>query len=449
MFMQRWFNRIVILTLAAALLAARSAQAQLASSLPRGDAKEAGFASETLAAIDALLKKAVDERQIAGGAALVACRGRIVHLTTVGFQDAEAGTPISEATIYRIASMTKPITSVAALILVEEGKLRLDDPVSKFIPEFAALRVLVKDAQPDQPLAQITTAAQTPITIRHLLTHTSGITYGLFDRPILGKLLREAGVSDGLIETPGTTADNARRLAGVPLLFQPGTAWEYGLNTDVLGRVIEVAAGQTLDEFFQARIFRPLQMADTHFIVPAEKRSRLAALYVPDESKKIRRVGELPQEIAVPGFALRYSATYPTADKSQYHSGGAGLCSTIGDYARFLQMLANRGELDGQRLLKAETVVEMIKNQIGDFAPFTGNHGDKFGFGLGIVTAAGRGENEVASVGAFSWGGAFYTYFLVDPDQELIAIFTTQIFPFNHLTLHGEFKGAVYAALGK
>jgi CubicO group peptidase (beta-lactamase class C family) len=414
--------------------------------LPRGDARVAGFVPEKLAAIDGLLSKAVEQRQIAGGAALVARRGKIVHLAKVGMQDAEARVPISEATIYRIASMTKPITSVAAMMLVEEGKLGLDDPVAKYVPEFERVRVLAKDARPDQPLANITAAAASPPTIRQLLTHTSGITYGFWDRPILSKLYREAGVSDGLAETPGTMADNVRKLAGLPLLFQPGTAWEYGLNTDVLGRVVEVASGQTLDEFFQRRIFQPLAMRDTHFVLPAEKRSRLAALYAPDESKRIRRVGEGPQTLATAIGTVRYSATYPLADKSQYYSGGAGLVTTLGDYARFLQMLLGGGELDGRRLLKAETVAAMTRNQVGELALAIPNHGDKFGLGFGVATPASK-PAEVASIGSYSWGGIFYTYFLVDPEKELIAICATQIFPFDHLTLHDDFKRAVYSAL--
>jgi len=443
-FLARYRGLVLLLALLTALCTGQAARAQLASSpgLPRGDAKTAGFDSDKLAAIDGLLKRAVEQRQIAGGAALVARKGKIAHLATAGMQDAEAGVPISEATIYRIASMTKPVTSVAAMMLVEEGKLALSDPVAKFIPEFKQVRVLTKDAQPNQPLDRITTPVTTPLTVRHLLNHTSGITYGFWDRPILGKLYREAGVSDGLIETPGTTADNARRLASAPLIFQPGAAWEYGLNTDLLGRVVEVASGQSLDQFFQTRIFEPVGMRDTHFILPAEKRTRLAALYTPDDSKKIRRVGEGPQQIGT----TRFSATYPLADNSQYHSGGAGLVSTLGDYARFLQMLLNHGEFNGRRLLKAETITQMTRNQIGDLSPSINTHGDKFGYGFGIVTAASQ-PAEVASLGSYSWGGIFYTYFLVDPDKELIAICTTQIYPFDHLTLHGDFKRVTYAAL--
>jgi CubicO group peptidase (beta-lactamase class C family) len=436
-----WNSLVVAL---AALVCVPRAQAQLASTnpLPRGDAKAAGFDTERLLAIDALLKAAVTNRQIAGGSALVARRGKVVHLAMAGMQDAEAGTPVREATIYRIASMTKPITSVAAMMLVEEGKVALDDPVANFIPEFKAVRVLAKDAAANQPLDKITTGALVPVTVRHLLTHTSGLTYGFWDKPILGKLYREAGVSDGLIETVGAMADNCRRLAGLPLMFEPGASWEYGLNTDVLGRVVEVASGQSLDEFFRTRIFQPLRMFDSHFALPQEKHSRLAALYAPDEAKKIRRVTSEPQTVG----ATRYSATYPLAASSKYHSGGAGLVSTLGDYARFCQMLLNRGELDGQRILKPETVAAMTTNQINDFALSIPVHGDKFGFGFGVVTPAGK-PADVASVGSYSWGGIFHTYFLVDPEKELILIFMTQIYPFDHLTLHADFKRLAYAAL--
>jgi CubicO group peptidase (beta-lactamase class C family) len=342
--------------------------------------------------------------------------------------------------------MTKPITSVAAMMLVEEGKLRLDDPISKFIPEFAAMSVLAKDATPNQPLVSITAAATTPPTVRHLLTHTAGITYSFWNHPILAPLYRDAGISDGLNETPFSLAENVRRLAALPLKFQPGSAWEYGLNTDVLGRVVEVASGQTLEEFFDSSIFRPLEMRDTHFVLPAKKRGRLAALYAPDESKNIRRVGDGPQTSNSAIGTVHYSATYPVADQSRHYSGGAGLVSTIGDYARFLQMLQSGGQLDGRRFLKAETIGNMTRNQIGELSPAFTNHGDKFGYGFGVVTAASK-PAEVASVGSYSWGGIFYTYFLVDPEKELIAIFMTQVFPWDHLTLHDHFKRAVYAAL--
>jgi CubicO group peptidase (beta-lactamase class C family) len=435
-------------SLALVFLFTAPARAQLAPaplSLPRGEAQAAGFSPEKLTAIDRLLQTAIDKKQIAGGAALVARNGKLVHLATIGKQDAEAGIPIGAGTIYRIASMTKPITSVAAMMLIEERKLGLNDPIAKYIPEFATVRVLKPDAQTNQLLADLSTPASTPPTIRHLLTHTSGITYSFWDQPVLPKLYRDAGISDGLIETPGTMADNVRRLAGLPLKIEPGTAWEYGLNTDVLGRVIEVASGQPLDTFFQQRIFAPLKMRDTHFALPAEKKQRLAALYAPNDAKTIRRISDQPQDTTTFIGRVRFSTTYPL-HASQYHSGGGGLVSTIGDYARFLQMLANRGELDGQRLLRPETVAQMTTNQIGDLFPAFANHGDKFGFGFGVATPASK-PAEIASIGSYSWGGVFYTYFIVDPDKHLVAIFMAQLFPWDHLTLHDDFKRAVYAAI--
>jgi CubicO group peptidase (beta-lactamase class C family) len=409
--------------------------------LPRGEAKEAGLSPQKLAAIDALLKTAVEQKKIAGGAALVARQGKVVHLSVAGTQDVEAGVPVTDQTIFRVASMTKPITSVAAMMLVEEGKLSLDDPVAKYIPEFKSMRMLVKDAKPDQPLTQITTAATKPITVRHLLTHTSGITYGFIDKPVLGKLYRDGGVGDGLHEMPGTMADNVKKIAGLPLLFEPGSAWEYGLNTDVLGRVVEVASGMTLDDFFRERILKPLAMNDTHFVLPAEKRSRLMAVHAPDEKKQVRKVGEGIQQVGT----VRYSATYSVADDSRYFSGGAGLVSTIGDYARFCQMMLNAGQLDGKRLLQAETVAQMTKNQVGDVSLAIPVHGIRFGLGFGVAGATS--QEDPASLGSYSGGGFFHTYFLVDPQKQLVMIFMTQIYPFDHLTLHPEFKRAVYAAV--
>jgi CubicO group peptidase (beta-lactamase class C family) len=413
-----------------------------AETLPRGDAKEAGFSPEKLQQVDEVLQTAVKKQQIAGGAALIVRGGRIVHLATVGLADVENNVPIREETIYRIASMTKPITSVAVMMLVEQGKLRLDDPLSKFVPEFKDVKALVSGAKTGQPIDTITEPVATPITVHHLLSHTSGISYTLFDRPILARLYQDAGVSDGLIEMPGTIGDNVRRLSHVPLLFQPGAGWEYGLNTDVLGRVVEVASGQTLDAFFRDRIFQPLRMTDTHFILPTDKRSRLAALYAPEGPDRLRRVAEGVQKLGT----LRYSATYPLESKSRYFSGGAGLVSTIGDYARFLQMLANRGELDGVRLLKPETVALMTRNQIGDHTVFLDGHCDKFGYGFGIVTEAGRSKDG-ASVGTYSWGGIFQTYFFVDPGHDVVALLMTQLAPFSQIPLREDFRQAVYGAL--
>lgn len=389
-----------------------------------------------------LIQEHLDRQQIAGAVVLVQQHGKPVYYETIGKADAEANKAMTRDSIFRIASMTKPITSVAIMMLVEEGKLRLDDPLSKHLPEFSDMMMLVPTKEGEGDKGYRLVKADRAITIRHLLTHTSGIIYRFSGRPHLAKMYAEAGVSDGLVETEGTIGENVKRIAKLPLLHQPGTAWEYGLNTDVLGRVVEAASGKSLDDFFRERIFTPLQMHDTGFIVPKEKLSRLAALYTPDDKKTIRPVGSGPIRA---GF-LVYSATYPTADNSRYYSGGAGLTSTARDYGRFLQMLLNRGELDRKRLLKPETVDQITRNQIGDKQIGFTVHGDGFGYGFGIVTGREKPASP-ASVGSYSWGGIFNTFFWVDPRRQLIGILMTQLYPFNHLTLWKDFQSKVYEHL--
>jgi CubicO group peptidase (beta-lactamase class C family) len=390
-----------------------------------------------------LIQDHVDRREIAGAVVLVQQRGKPVCYEAFGMADVEAKAPMTRDAIFRIASMTKPIASVAVMMLIEEGKLHLDDPLSKHLPEFTDMKVLVPSKEGDGDKGYRLVKADRAITIRHLLTHTSGIIYRFSVRPHLAKLYAEAGVSDGLAETEGTIGENVKRIAKLPLLHQPGSAWEYGLSTDVLGRVVEVVSGKSLDEFFRERVFKPLRMDDTAFLVPKEKRSRLAALYTPDEEKTIRRVANGP----IQAGSLIYSATYSTVDTNRYYSGGGGLASTARDYGRFLLMLLNRGELDGKRLLKPETVDQMTRNQIGDLRiPFV-IHGDGFGYGFGIVT--GREDPaSPASVGSYSWGGVFHTFFWVDPQRQLIGLVLTQLYPFSHLTLWNEFQAKVYEELG-
>jgi putative heme-binding domain-containing protein len=390
--------------------------------------------------VNKLIQGHVDRHEIAGAVVLIQQHGKVAFFRAFAQADAESKIPMSRDTIFRIASMSKPITSIAVMMLVEEGKLGLEDPLSKHLPEFQDMTVLVpaKDADKGYRLVK----ADRQITIRQLLTHTSGITYRFFSRPHLGKLYAEGGVFDGLVETPGTIGENVKRIAKLPLLHEPGTAWEYGLNTDVLGRVVEVASGKSLDEFFRERIFTPLGMNDTGFLVPKEKRSRLSALYTPNEKKTIRRVGSGKVEVGL----LTYSATYPTADDSRYYSGGAGLTSTSHDYARFLQMLLNRGELDGKRLLKPETVDQMTRNQLGDLSGSFSTHGGGFGYGFGVVTGREKPPSP-ASVGSYSWGGIFNTFFWADPSRQLICIVMTQLYPNDHLALSKGFQAAVYEDL--
>jgi len=399
-------------------------------------AAPAAVASGRFEKLAGLIHKHVDRKQIAGAVAIVLQRGKPVFSAAIGSADVEANRPMADDTLFRIASMTKPVTSVAVLMLVEDGRCKLTDPVSKYLPQFKDMRVL-------DPKGAGTVPAIREVTIHDLLTHTSGLSYGFLAGDRLGPMYRDAKVSDGLAPADGTLAENIHRLAGLPLKYQPGAAWEYGLSADVLGRLVEVVAEKSLDEFFQDRIFRPLGMTNTYFTLPREKRDRLASLYRLGSDKAITKVGDDP----VREGALTYSAAMPLREKG-YFSGGAGLVSTAPDYARFLQMLLNKGELDGQRILKPETVVLMARNQIGDLTLTLGGHGDKFGYGFGVVTAAGR-EKEVASAGTFSWGGIYNTYFWVDPEKEVIGVLMTQLFPFDHLTLREDFKRLTYEALAE
>ena len=409
-----------------------------AQSLPRGDAAAEKISIAKLDAFTTVLRDMVDRKQIGGASALVARNGKVVYFAAVGLADSDGAKLVAEDTIFRIASMTKPITSVTAMTLVEEGKLNVGDPVSKYLPEFKQA-VVITDAK-----SGATRAAAREITIHDLLTQTSGITYRFMSKPGVGPLYLKSNVQDGLSESPISLGENCRKIAGIPLLNDPGAAWEYGLNTDVLGRVIEVASGQTLSEAFEKRVLKPLKMEDTFFVVPEAKRSRLSAVFMPDLQKgSIAKVGIEP----VVSGPLVWTTTYSTKE-SGYFSGGAGLCSTAGDYARFLQMLLNGGELDGVRVLKKESVDEMLKNQIGDLKVGFGMHGDKFGYGFGIMSEkADRKDGDPAPVGTFSWGSFYHSYFWGDPKNKVIAVLNTQTWPSGHLKSREEFKKAVYEAV--
>lgn len=423
--------------LALALLVPLLATPARAQGLPADEAAALGFDAAKLARVQALLDDNVRAGKFAGASALIARKGRVALLAAAGHADREAGRPMAPDTIVRIASMTKPITSVAAMILVEEGRLSLDDPVARYLPEFERMKVL------DEKGGQSTVEADRPITVRHLLTHTSGISYRFINHPGLAPIFVEHAVSDGLSETPGALSDNIQRVAQVPLAFQPGAQWHYGLNTDVIGRVIEVVSGQSLDAFFRDRIFEPLKMTDTHFILPAEKRDRLAAVYGIEGGRPLERRPSL----LIQRGPLVYSTTYPLwNDNAGFYSGGAGLVSTLADYARFLQMLVNKGELDGARILKPETVEAMTRNQIGDLPMAIGTRGTGFGYGFGVVTDTGQGP---VPAGSYSWGGFFSTYFWVDPTHELVGIVFTQTHPAGENTLVPDLQRLVYEALEK
>lgn len=403
----------------------------LGQGLPKASPKSVGLSQDRLDRITALMQKHVDEGLLAGAVAMVARDGKAAYFQCVGMQDREKLIAMDPGTIFRIASMSKAITSVAAMMLYEEGKIRLSDPVSKFIPEFADVKVLA----PNDPSAQNgVVSAKRPITIRHLLTHTSGLTYQWDDR--VGKLYAEAGITHGLIQDEDLLADDMKKLARIPLVHQPGEAFTYSLSTDVLGRVVEVASGMPFDEFLQKRIFTPLKMNDTGFRLPQNKVSRLAAVYAPDPNGGLMR---LPDGILGEG-AMKATVTYPYAGTHNYRSGGGGLCSTVPDYARFIQMMLNNGQLDGVRLLSRKTVEMMTVDQVGELNPGTG-------FGLGFGVTRNLREGEETSVGAYRWGGYWYTTFFVDPAEKMIGVCMAQISPSGKATLNDQFEALAHQAI--
>ena len=398
--------------------------------LPKASPKSVGLSQERLDRITAVMRRHVDDGLLAGAVAIIVRDGKLAYLQSAGMRDKEQQVEMSPDTIFRIASMSKPITSVAVMMLYEEGRFQLKDPISKFIPEFKAPKVLVKEGSNEQLVP-----AHREITIRHLLTQTSGLTYQ-WD-PRVGQKYKDAGITHGLIQDDHLLSDDMKKLGQMPLVHQPGEAWNYGLSTDVLGRLVEVASGLPFDEFLRKRIFEPLRMKDTCFFLPQDKVSRLAAVYGPDPNGLLKRLGN-----GVLGEGpLVCTVTYPYEGQRRYLSGGGGLCSTVPDYARFAQMLLNGGELDGVRLLSPTTVKMMSTDQVGDLNRDTG-----FGLGFGVTRNLREG-GELTSVGAYRWGGFWYTTFFIDPAQKMVGVCMAQLYPSGKATLNDEFEALAHQAI--
>ena len=423
-------------TIGLLLLFAGSVAAQ---SLPQALPEDVGLSADRLTRIGAQIEYAIDEEQIAGAVAMVARDGQVAYFEHFGMADIDDGEAMQTDTLFRLASMTKPITSLAVMMLYEEGHFLLNDPVSRYLPELTEPDVIVLDANGEYG----TEPAQAEISIHDLLTHTSGIGYRFLasgePRATISNLYVEAGISDGLIQTDGRIEQLPRLLGELPLLFEPGTAFSYGLNTDVLGRLIEVVSGLSLAEFFEQRIFLPLGMNDTRFFLDADQAERLASVYNNAADGSLVELGAEPQ-VAGP---LTYSANFHYEGPQSYYSGGAGLVSTASDYARFLQMLLNGGELDGVRLVGPRTVEFMTRNQIGEMNV---SPGVKFGLGFGIVVDPGL-TGETQSEGNYYWGGFFNTNFFVDPGERMFAILLTQRFPSDETNIQNKFVAAVYQAI--
>lgn len=369
---------------------------------------------------------------------LVARHGQPCFVAAAGWREAETKAPAAEDTIFRIYSMTKPVTSVAAMMLYEQGRFQLDDPVARFLPEFADMRVWVSG----EGTGMTTRPAEGPITIHQLLTHTSGLTYGFLEETPVDALYRDRKVEFNAktVATTETLETMTPRLAELPLIADPGTRWNYSNSTDVLGRLVEVVAGQPLDRFFADRIFAPLGMPDTGFRVPADKLDRFAALY---------GVGETGGYDRLNGIADSHYA-----DDVTLFSGGGGLVSTIGDYFRFTEFLRRKGELDGVRLLGRKTVEFMTSNQLpGDLAAmgqpvFAETTYEGIGFGLGFSVMLDPAKAKIiGSPGEHAWGGAASTAFWIDPVEDMTVVFMTQLLPSSAYPLRRELRVLTYQAL--
>lgn len=399
----------------------------VAQDLPRATPEEVGLSSERLARVDEVFTSYANEGRMAGAVGMVIRHGKVAWVDAWGVRDLSADDPMEPDDIFRIYSMTKPITSVAVMMLYEEGRFFLDDPVGRYLPELASLRVADLDAS-EGPADIATVRANRPMTVRDLLRHTSGLSYGSFSNTVVDQAYRASGVAEW-----STLAELVAALGEHPLVYQPGTQWHYSLSTDVLGRLVEVLSGQSFDVFLRERIFEPLGMDDTGFYVRPEDEPRFAQIYGHGGG----RGGPLTLDVGDRGGYLPGITRF---------SGGGGLVSTARDYARFAQMLLNGGELHGARILSPTTIDLMTTDHLGDDgASFLA---DGWGFGLGFTVKNRPALDGLPdSVGTYYWFGVAGTSFWIDPAQDLIGIFMIQIRPNRDVNFRDQFKRLVYQAV--
>jgi CubicO group peptidase (beta-lactamase class C family) len=398
--------------------------------LPVSSPEEVGMSSERLGRLTAAMQGYINRDEVAGVVTLVARRGRVVHFEALGMRDAENRTPMTRDTIFRIASMTKPIASVALMMLYEQGHFGLREPISRWLPELEEMTVLVQpEADEYMGVPYKEAPAARPITFQQVLTHTAG-----FANNYRGPQTKEYQALRENLQPGSTVGDYVKVLAELPLNFHPGDEWQYGPSTEVVGRLVEVISGQTLDEFLRKHIFDPLGMKDTYFYLPESKLNRFAALYQPNDEGKI----ELTE---APDSESRY-----VREPHTYLSGGGGLVSTAADYFRFHQMMLDGGELGGVRILGRKTVELMTTNHTGDKGIWLTGPGHGFGLGYSVVTELGP-SGVSGSKGTYAWGGAFCTVFWVDPVEELIGILMTQVRPYTHLNIRGDLRVLAYQAI--
>lgn len=417
-----------MLTAAVLLFALTWAPAAYAQTLQRARPEAVGLSSERLKRLSEALNGYVKDGRLPGGVVLVARRGKVAYTEAFGQRDREAHAPMREDTIFRIASQSKALVSVGVMMLQEEGRLLISDPVGKYLPEFRETTVAV----PKPGAGYDVVKAKRAITIRDLLTHTSGVGYG-------GGVARdrwEAAKITGwyFADRDEPVGATVARMAALPFDAQPGEKWNYGYSVDILGALVEKVSGQTLEEFLRARIFEPLGMKDTHFYLPESKADRLAVVYSSKESGGLERAPE-------PGGMVGQGAYLKGPRKS--FSGGAGLLSTANDYARFLSMMLNGGELDGKRLLSRKSVELMTVDHLNGI-PYR----EGLGFGLGFEVVKDLGaRGKPGSVGEYGWGGAYHSTYWVDPKEQLVVVYFTQVNPARNLDDHDKLRALVYQAI--
>ena len=398
-----------------------------------------GLDADRLARLDAALESYVESGTLPGAVALVASRGETVYLKAFGYRDREAGDPLEVDDIFRIASQSKAIVSVAIMILQEEGRLLISDPVGRYLPEYQ--ETTVASAKPDGTYDVV--PARRPISVRHLLTHTAGIGYG--QGPAAEEWAEAEITGWYFADREEPVRETVRRMASLPLDAQPGERWVYGYSTDILGAVVEVASGVPLDEFLRTRIFQPLGMADTHFYLPPEKDDRLTVVYSAGDGGLTRAPD--------PGGMVGQGA-YLDGPRMSF-SGGAGLLSTASDYARFLQMMLNDGKLGDARILSPKSVELMTVDHLGGLlvrnvndtgALFGAESGVGFGLGFRVVDDLGA-RGALGSAGEYGWGGAYHSSYWVDPKEELVVVYLAQLIPAGNLDDHAKFRALVYQAI--
>ena len=406
------------------------------------DAERLGFSSERLARIRPALEKHVGDDKLAGVVTMLVRRGELAHSECVGLMDRERNKPMQPDAIFRLFSMTKPITCVGLMRLYEQGHFQLSDPVSKFIPAFGDLKVFADRGSSGLELSDL----EQDVTIRHLLTHTSGLTYHFWEYGPVEEMYREAGVS-----STKSLREFVADLAKLPLAFQPGTAYRYGLSHDVAAHLIEVMADQPVDVYLQENVFEPLGMVDTGFFVPQDKLDRLTAMYGTADLWEPDMTGTRWLEGAEESGLIWSAADSPEAAPHNAFRGGHGLVSTAADYLRFCQMILNRGELDGERILGRKTVELMTTNHLAaELLPMEedGVYRPGFGYGLGFGVLMDLGQaGTLGSVGEFAWSGAATTSFWIDPEEELIGILLTQFQPMGYHLVAEVFRVAAYQAI--